>query len=104
MRKISTHFGVYAILLIAAFYGSTSLPLPTGKSAQGTAVITQKVVTSIEVKQRTASPGFYLSKNDNLKPCYSVLLQAKAVIHATAVARQNFFNHSAILQHYINTL
>ena len=90
MRKISIHAGVCAILLIASFYGSTSLPVQTGKPAQGIAVIMQKAVTSIEVKQRTESPWFYLRKNNNLKPCYSVLLQANAVIHATAVIKQNF--------------
>ena len=104
MRKTSTHFGVYAIFLIATFYGSTSLPAQPGRTAHGTAIILQKAVISAKVNAQTASPGFYLSKTDNLKPCYSVLLQANAVIHATAVTEQNFFNHSATIQHYINTL
>ena len=104
MRKTSTLFGVYAILLIATLYGSTSLPLKTGQTAQGTAVMVQKAVTSAKANAQTASPGFYLSKTDKLKPCYSVLLEANAVIHATAVTEQSFFNHSATIQHYINTL
>ena len=104
MRKISIHFGVCAILLIASFYGSTSLPLQTEKTVQGTAAIMQRAVTSIEVKQRTGSPGFYLRKNNNLKPCYLVLLQADAVLHCTAVTEKNLFTHSATIQHYINTL
>ena len=103
MRKTFTQFGVYAIFLIAAFYGSTSLPPQPGRTAQGTAIILQKAVISAKVDAQTASPGFYLSKNSNLKPCYSVPLQANAVIHATA-ATEHFFNHSATIQHYINTL
>jgi Na+/H+ antiporter NhaA len=99
MRKISIHADVCAILLIASFYGSTSLPVQTGKTAQGIAVIMQKAVTSIEVKRRTGSTGFYLSKSNNLKPFYS-----NAVIHATVVTEKSFFNHSATIQHYINTL
>jgi hypothetical protein len=62
MRKTSIVFGVCAILCIASFYASTSLPLQTGKTAQGTAVIMQKAVTSIEVKQQTGSSGFLSQK------------------------------------------
>ena len=104
MGKTFTHFGVYAILLIAVFYGSTSLTPQPEKTAQGTAITLQKAVTTAKANAQTASSGFYLSKNSNLKPCYSVLLQANAVIHATAVTHQNFFNHSATIQHHINTL
>lgn len=101
MRKFSTHIGVYAILLIAAFYGSLSV-LQQGQTSAGSAVIIQNAITT-EEKAQTATPRFYLSSN-NSKACYSLSLQAPKIIHATAGTEQNSFTHSARHPYYINTL
>lgn len=67
MREISTHIGVYAILPIAAFYGSTSAINQQGKTASNAAIIIRKAATPTKKKGQTATSDLQQSKIDNLK-------------------------------------
>lgn len=104
MRRYSTRIGVYAILLITSFYGILSVMEQQGKTATDAIVITQKAGTSTGKKVPTASQSFKLNERDNCKASYSVTLQPNTAISANTSDELNFFTHSAILQHYINTL
>lgn len=101
MRRISTRIGVYAILLLAAIYGSTSLHSSRGETTANVVVTIQKAATSAEKKEQSATQNFQLRKMDNPDGGYLPFLQPNA---AAANAELNFFTHSATIQHYISTI
>jgi hypothetical protein len=104
MRRLSTRIGVYAILLIAAFYGTLSVMNQQGKTTQDAAEIIQKQTTSTQGKEKTANSGCYLSKNDNGKAVRSVSLKPVSLTRTMAITEPGFFTHSATIQHYISTI
>src|SRR5215210_1638013 len=99
MRKISTRIGLYAILLIASFYGSSSLFLQR-QTVPGIAVLTRKAVNPTREKAQTTRP--LLGKNNNPKAAYSLIVQQSTAPFAKAGDEHSFFTHSANIQHYIN--
>lgn len=102
MRKISTRIGVYAILLIAALYGSISMLSSEGKTAPEVSVIALQAVTATETNGRISTSGFLGVEHDNLATSYSIGLQANSP--AVSGAKGNFFTYSATIQHYISTI
>lgn len=103
MRTFSTHICVCVILLIAAFYGSNFFSLPVSNPSSAAGVKTQISTPSAEVKLYTVTCYPQSGKNSKPKAASSVTRNIETA-YAAAGAEFNFFNHSAELQHYINTL
>ncbi|WP_018613585.1 hypothetical protein [Segetibacter koreensis] len=102
MRKISTRIGVYAILLIAALYGSFSMLNLQGKTTPQVSIVACKAATATETNGRISTSGFVGAEHDNLATRYSIGLQANSP--AVSGAKGNFFTYSATIQHYISTI
>src|SRR4051812_27120780 len=104
MRKLSTRIGVYAMLLIAALYGTLSVSGQLEKTAPCAAAIMQKVTSSTLTREQTAAQSPQKGKEINRSGGYFVSLQTKTGADVNAGAQQNFFTHSATIQHYISTI
>jgi len=104
MRKLSTRIGVYAMLLIAALYGTLSGSGQPENAAPVAAVIIQKAACSALTSEQTAALSPQKGKENNVSAGYFVTLRTKISADTNAGVRQSFFTHSATIQHYISTI